>query len=195
VLKAIGGFVPAARGAVRHDGADVTRWSPERRARAGVALVPEDRGLVADMTVHDHLWLGHHGRPDGRVLESVFEVFPRLSERLKTKAGKLSGGEAQMLAIASAMLLNPKTLLIDELSFGLSPILVKELLRRCRELAESQGMGIILVEQFVDLALANSDRAVVLSQGVIRLEGPSPEVDSRRDEVAEAYLHYGKSKQ
>jgi branched-chain amino acid transport system ATP-binding protein len=191
LLNAIAGVVPASRGTVWHDDENVTGRPLDVRARNGIVLVPENRGLIADMSVDDHLWLGNHRRPDRAVLQTVHDLFPRLTERGKTKAGKLSGGEAQMLAIATAILLRPRTLLIDELSFGLAPVLVAELLDRCARLAREQDVAVVIVEQFVELALKASDRTVVLSQGVIRVEGPSSEVAERRDELEAAYLHYG----
>jgi branched-chain amino acid transport system ATP-binding protein len=190
ILKAIAGLVSCSRGSVRNEGQDLTRRSVDQRARSGVALVPENRGLIASMTVLDHLWLGKHGRPGKQDLDSTYEMFPQLARRPKVNAGRLSGGEAQMLAIATAVLTRPRILLIDELSFGLAPSVVTDLLARCVQLAHEQQMAVLIVEQFVDLALGASDRTLVLSRGVIQTAGLSAELRQRRHEIERAYLHF-----
>ena len=188
ILNAIMGFAPASAGTICQDGLELRGHSPNDRARRGVVLVPEDRGLFRAMSVHDHLWLGLHSRPSKRDLDEVFELFPQLQSRLHQKAGALSGGEAQMLAIAMAILLKPKTLLIDELSFGLAPLVVQDLLDRCVVLAHKDQIAVLVVEQFVELVLAVADRAIVLSHGETRMSDVASAIRARSDEVRAAYL-------
>ena len=188
ILNAILGFTPTTRGTIHQDDMALKGQAPNARARHGVVLVPEDRGLFASMTVQDHLWLGFHGRPGRKDLDEVFELFPQLQAHVHQKAGALSGGEAQMLAIAMAILLKPKTLLIDELSFGLAPLVVQELLQRCVALAHNDQIAVLVVEQFVELVLAVADRAVVLSHGQIKMSDVSANVRERSDELRAAYL-------
>ena len=161
---------------------------PTPAARAGLALVPDDRGLFPELSVADHLWLAAHHRPRPAELEEVHRLFPVLGERRGQRAGTLSGGEAQMLSIAVALLGRPTVLLIDELSFGLAPSIVGPLLGRCRRLADERGLGILLVEQFIDLVLDVADRALVLRSGVVALEGGAAELRAHRHRVREAYL-------
>lgn len=187
-LNAIAGLVPSESGTVHLAGRDVTGRPADARARAGLALVPDDRGLFSELSVADHLWLAAHGRPRPAELEEVNRLFPTLTERRGQRAGTLSGGEAQMLSIAVALLGRPTVLLIDELSFGLAPSIVGPLLGRCRQLADERGLGIVLVEQFVDLALGVADRALVLRSGRVVLEGDAKELSSERHRVRDAYL-------
>ena len=170
-LNAIAGLLPSDGGTVHVGGRDLSGRSADARARAGLALVPDDRGLFPELSVADHLWLAAHHRPRPAELEEVHRLFPVLGERRGQRAGTLSGGEAQMLSIAVALLGRPTVLLIDELSFGLAPSIVGQLLGRCRQLADERGLGILLVEQFIDLVLDVADRALVLRSGVVALEG------------------------
>ncbi|MCZ7526528.1 MAG: ABC transporter ATP-binding protein [Acidimicrobiia bacterium] len=187
-LAAIAGLAPASRGRVRLAGRDLSALSPDRRNRNGIVLVPEDRGLFPRLSVYDHLWLGGHGRPDRSARERVYELFPALVPRRRQVAGALSGGEAQMLSIATALLSRPQVLLIDELSFGLAPTIVRRLLERCRQLADEEGLGLVVVEQFVDLVLETADRAAVMSRGRFVLEGPAAELAADRERLHQAYL-------
>ena len=187
-LLATIGLVRRARGSVLVDGHPLGALSAETAARRGVILVPDDRGLFSKMSVADHLWLGAHHRPTKDELDRTFDLFPRLANRRGQNAASLSGGEAQMLSIAMALLGRPKILLIDELSMGLAPNIVSQLLALCRRLAEEEDIGVLLVEQFVDLALRTADRAIVLSSGRIVLEGPAAELLQRREELHTAYL-------
>ncbi len=191
VLRAATGFAPMPSGRVALDGEDLRGRSPEARARDGLFLIPEDRGLFPALTVNDHLRLALHRLPRQEELDTVFETFPRLRERAGQTAGSLSGGEAQMLSMALALLVQPRFLFVDELSFGLAPNIVGQLLGVCRQLADS-GMGVILVEQFVDLALGVADRAVVLSNGVVTFEGTAESAAASRELLERAYLGSGK---
>jgi branched-chain amino acid transport system ATP-binding protein len=188
LLRAIMGLSPMSRGTIKSGDSQVERKSPDARTRLGLVLVPEDRGLFPAMSVLDHLWMGMHHRPRKDDLDEVFELFPPLQSRQTQKAGSLSGGEAQMLAIATALLLKPKTLLIDELSFGLAPIVVADLLTRCELLAHRDGIGLLVVEQFVDLILEVADRAMVMSHGEIRVSGSAAEIKSNPELLRETYL-------
>ena len=165
-----------------------------RRARGGVAHVPEDRGLFSDLTVAENLRLG---TPRGRAakasngegdLDRVMELFPALAEVTDRRAGLLSGGEQQMLALARAVLGRPQLLLVDELSLGLAPIIVSRLLPVLRTIAESTGAGVLVVEQHVPLVLGVADHAYVLDRGRVVLAGTSAEVADRIDEVEAGYL-------
>ena len=189
-LRAVMGLIRPWRGAVFLEGQDITMLPPYRKAAMGLILVPEGRQLFADMTVMENLEMGAvtgRARPRFRQnLERVFDLFPGLKERRNQKAGTLSGGEQQMLAIARALMAEPRILFLDEPSLGLSPLLVLSLFAIIRRL-KAEGLTMLLVEQNVHLALAISDYAYVLSGGRIELEGPAQEV-AREDRVRKAYL-------
>ncbi len=186
LLKAIAGLVPTA-GSIAIDGRDVTGSAPERRAREGLFLVPDDRGLFGPISVTSHLSLAARRRLSAAELGALWAMFPALQARRRLTAGSLSGGEAQMLAIAMALAARPRVLLIDELSFGLAPMIVQQLLAQCRTLAEEHGVAVVLVEQFVDLALRIADRAVVL-RGEVLMAGPAAEIRDQRERLRSAYL-------
>ncbi|MEJ2630823.1 MAG: ATP-binding cassette domain-containing protein [Acidihalobacter sp.] len=167
-----------------------TQLTAHDKARRGLVLVPEGRQLFSDMTVEENLEMGAFSpRARGdykRNLERVFGFFPRLAERRHQKAGTFSGGEQQMLAVGRGLMADPKVLIIDELSLGLSPLLTQQLFATLRELKEA-GLTIMLVEQNVHLALALSDYAYVLAEGKVEIEGSSHEVAQNPD-VRKAYL-------
>ncbi|WP_376790893.1 ABC transporter ATP-binding protein [Thermoflexus sp.] len=189
-LRAVMGLIRPWQGAIFFDGRDITLLPPHRKAAMGLIMVPEGRQLFADMTVMENLEMGAvtgRARPRFRQnLERVFELFPRLKERRDQKAGTLSGGEQQMLAIARALMAEPTILFLDEPSLGLSPLLVQNLFEVIRHL-KTEGLTMLLVEQNVHLALAISDYAYVLSGGRIELEGNAREI-ARDDRVRKAYL-------
>jgi branched-chain amino acid transport system ATP-binding protein len=190
VLRTASGMVRATQGTVRLDEVDITASAIETIARAGVAHVPEGRRLFPGLTVRDNLRLGGlragaFGR-DGSEVEQVLTLFPRLGERLNQLAGSLSGGEQQMCAIGRAMMGRPRYLLVDELSLGLAPSLVDELLARLVQVAEA-GTGILLVEQDAGAALEVCGYAYVLENGSITLNGPAAEV-MENPAVRSAYL-------
>ncbi len=190
LLRTATGLTPAWKGKVLFEGKDVTHLSPHEKAQMGLVLVPEGRQLFTDMTVVENLEMGATpaaARADYRQnLEWVFELFPRLKERSGQIAGTLSGGEQQMLAIARGLMSKPKLLMFDELSLGLSPLLMMNLFEVVRRLKE-QGHTMLLVEQNVQMALAVSDYAYVLSNGRITIEGQAKEVRAM-DSVRQAYL-------
>jgi branched-chain amino acid transport system ATP-binding protein len=156
----------------------------------GLVLVPEGRQLFTDMSVVENLEMGaspQHARPYfERNLDRVYEMLPRLKERSNQKAGTLSGGEQQMLAVARGIMAEPKALMIDELSLGLAPVLVVQLFETLNHLKEL-GITVLLVEQNVQMALAVSDYGYVLSQGKIDLEGPSRQL-AKNEHIRAAYL-------
>jgi branched-chain amino acid transport system ATP-binding protein len=159
-----------------------------RRARSGVAHVPEDRGLFFDLTAAENLRLGRPRRGEGVPLDQVMTWFPHLGKVLDRKAGLLSGGEQQMLALARAVMSAPRVLLVDELSLGLAPIIVEQLLPVLRSIATETGTGILVVEQHVPLVLEIADRAYLLSQGRITFDGSAAELRDRPDLVESGYL-------
>jgi branched-chain amino acid transport system ATP-binding protein len=191
LLKGIAGLEPLSAGRITIEGADCTRTPAHKRVGLGVALSPEGRGVFPDQTVRDNLLLGAYvrGARDPRVeaaLQREFERFPRLKERQHQFAGTLSGGEQQMLAIARALMSDPRILLLDEPSLGLAPLIIVDIFRAIRRLRES-GLTILLVEQMANQALAVADRAYVLETGRITAEGSGREL-LNDPKVRAAYL-------
>ena len=191
LMKTISGLEPAAAGRVMFEGHDITRMPGYQRVALGVAQSPEGRQVFPDQTVRDNLLLGAYHRKASAAeleadLQAQFETFPRLRERQEQPAGTMSGGEQQMLAIARALMAEPKLLLLDEPSLGLAPLIVKEIFAVIRAL-KSRGVTILLVEQMANQALAVADRAYVLETGHITIEGTGAEL--RRDpRIRAAYL-------
>ncbi len=190
LLRTAVGLLKPWQGSITFDGNDVTRVSPHAKAAQGVVLVPEGRQLFTEMSVHENLEMGAFTRRAQphflRNLERVYDMFPRMKERADQKAGTLSGGERQMLAVARGLMAQPEVLMFDELSLGLAPFLVLEIFEVLRGL-KGEGLTMLLVEQNVQLALAVSDYAYVLADGRVVLEGPSREV-AKDENVREAYL-------
>lgn len=190
ILHTISGLLPAATGEVMLDGQNLQKIKANKIIGLGLAHVPEGRHVFSRLTVEENLRMGAFIIKDQNKindnLEMVYTHFPRLKERYKQVAGTLSGGEQQMLATGRALMTNPKMLLMDEPSMGLSPILVKEIFSIIEELHKS-GITILLVEQNAKMALAISDRAYVLETGNIAMEG-SAKALSEDDRVRKAYL-------
>ncbi len=190
LLRTVMRLIRPWEGRVLFDGRDVTNLPPHAKAEMGLVLIPEGRQLFTEMTVEENLEMGaipsrariHFQRN----LEWVYELFPRLKERRTQKAGTLSGGEQQMLAIARGLMADPVVLMLDEPSLGLAPLLVINLFDVIRRLKE-EGLTMLLVEQNVHLALAISDYAYVLSEGRIEIEGEAATV-RQMDQVRQAYL-------
>jgi branched-chain amino acid transport system ATP-binding protein len=175
LLKSIVGLESVAGGRILIDGQDCTRVPAHRRVGLGVAMSPEGRGVFADQTVRENLLLGAYTRRRDpaaveAAIEREFDRFPRLRERQHQLSGTLSGGEQQMLAIARALMSEPRLLLLDEPSLGLAPLIIKDIFAAIRQLRES-GLTILLVEQMARQALGVADRAYVLETGRITLEG------------------------
>jgi branched-chain amino acid transport system ATP-binding protein len=190
LLRAVMGQIRPWGGSVWFRGQDITRLPAHAKAELGLVLVPEGRQLFTDMSVDENLEMGatptRARQHIDRNLASVYGMFPRLKERRLQKAGTLSGGEQQMLAVARGIMSEPTVLMIDELSLGLAPVLVLDLFETLRELRRA-GLTMLLVEQNVQMALAVSDYGYVLAQGKVELEGPSREL-SRNEHVRAAYL-------
>ena len=189
-LRAVSGLVSTS-GEIRFAGDRITRASPERVARGGIAHVPEGRAIFSELSVHDNLRLGAFLRRDGfdEDYERVRAHFPWLGDRRDQQAGTLSGGEQQMLAIARALMARPELMLLDEPSLGLAPLVVREIFRILGELNEKDGLAVLVVEQNAKLALRSSSRAYVLEVGRVALEGPSAEL-VENESVRKAYLGY-----
>jgi branched-chain amino acid transport system ATP-binding protein len=187
LFRAIVGLLRSMEGRVILDGRDVTRWPAHRVAKAGVAYVPAERHLFPAMTVKTNLTLGAYPhRPDREALELVFDVFPALKERLQQRAGTLSGGQQQMVAVGRALMSQPRLLMLDEPSTGLAPMLAKNAFDALGSL-KGRGMTLLVAEQQVPLALSVADRGYVLENGRITLEGTPRELD-QNPEVRRAYL-------
>jgi branched-chain amino acid transport system ATP-binding protein len=187
LFRAVAGLLPPIEGRVVLDGKDLTRRPAHRAARAGIAYVPAERHLFPAMTVKTNLALGAYpSRPDHETLELVYDLFPRLKERLRQHAGTLSGGEQQMLAVGRALMSQPRLLMLDEPTTGLAPIAAQAAFRAFEGLKQ-KGMTLLIAEQQVPLALSVADRGYVLENGRIRLEGAPDELE-RNPEVRRAYL-------
>ena len=189
-LKAITGLVHAAAGRVMYDGDAIVGRKVHEIARRGLVMVPEGRGVFAQLTIVENLAMGAFARNDRAAVaadeERVFALFPRLKERRAQTAGTLSGGEQQMLAIGRALMSRPKLLLLDEPSMGLAPLMVEKIFEVIRAIA-SEGVTMLLVEQNARLALEASHRAYVLEGGVVVLSGESSML-LHDPKVREAYL-------
>ena len=189
-LHTISGLLTAASGSITLDGKDLQKVAPNKIISMGLAHVPEGRHVFARMTVEENLRMGAYIIKDQKKisenLENVYSHFPRLKERSRQLAGTLSGGEQQMLATGRALMTDPKIVLMDEPSMGLSPLLVKEIFAIIEELHRS-GITILLVERNAKMALAVSDRAYVLETGTISMEGRAADL-AADDRVRKAYL-------
>ena len=174
-MNSVIGFLPPRKGAVRLFGEAVERFAPDVISRKGIGLVPQGRRVFPRLTVRENLIVAHQRRKGAWNLERVFELFPRLRERAEQDAGSLSGGEQQMLAIARALMGNPRVLLMDEPSEGLAPLIVAEVGRTIARL-KSEGQSIVLVEQNVKLAFSLADDVVILNTGRVAFSGPVEEV-------------------
>ncbi|PTQ53200.1 MAG: Branched-chain amino acid transport ATP-binding protein LivF [Brockia lithotrophica] len=190
LLRAISGLVPVREGSITFEGRPLTRLKAEEIVRLGISHVPEGRRIFANMTVRENLALGAYLRRDPKEvaesLERVFALFPRLKERLQQKAGTLSGGEQQMLAIARALMARPRLLLLDEPSLGLAPLLVRQIFATLKEINE-QGTTLLLVEQNAHMALSVAHRGYVLETGRIVLADTADRLRAS-EEVRAAYL-------
>ena len=189
-IRAISGTI-ARRGQLSFAGKSIGHASPDAIVHAGIAQVPQGRGTFMDLTVEDNLRVGAYVRHDDPQpdIDRWFEAFPRLRERSTQKAGSLSGGEQQMLAIARALMSRPKLLLCDEPSLGLAPIIVQEMFRTLARLNQEEGTSILLVEQNANLAMEIAHRAYLLETGAIVASGDAKEMLDN-DAIRKAYLGY-----
>lgn len=188
-LSAISGLVRCSEGKIFFQGKDITNLNPHLINKMGISLVPEGRRVFSNLTVRENLMMGAYNRKDSEVekdLEWVFELFPRLKERINQLASTLSGGEQQMLAVSRALMSRPKLMMMDEPSLGLAPLLVKEVFSVIQKI-NSEGTTILLIEQDAAVALKTSHYGYVLETGKIAIHGPSEEL-IKNDEVRKAYL-------
>ncbi|MER9240959.1 ABC transporter ATP-binding protein [Mesorhizobium sp. M0633] len=185
LMNAICGLVKLASGEIRLDGARLNGLAPDEIVRKGISLVPEGRELFPKLSVLENLLLGATVRPDPAVrrktLERIFELFPVLANRQKQQAGRMSGGEQQMLAFGRALMAQPKMLLLDEPSIGLAPMVEEQLISAISDYSRENGIGVLIVEQNAMLALEYAQHAYVVEQGRVALSGPAAEI---RDDPA-----------
>jgi branched-chain amino acid transport system ATP-binding protein len=190
-LKTILGLLPARAGQVRFAGQPWANGDAADNVRRGMALVPQGRGVFPDLTVMENLTLGAYTRRDPAGTEArlreVIELFPLLAERRSQRAGTLSGGEQQMLAVGMALMPRPRLMMMDEPSIGLAPVLVQRVLETVRQINRRFGTAIILVEQNIKTALGVADRAYVMKSGRVVLEKPAGELLAARDSWWELY--------
>ena len=188
LIRTLMGYVRAAKGRVRWDGADVTNQPPERIARLGVGYVPEGRDIFPNLSVRENLVMSARRGVDGRndwTYERVLATFPRLTERLAHGGQQLSGGEQQMLAIGRALMTNPKLMILDEATEGLAPLIVAEIWRVIGEI-RATGISTLIVDRNYRAVLAHTDRAVVLEKGLIVMAGASSALANDHNALARA---------
>lgn len=189
-LKSIMGLAKTSNGSIKLNGEEITNKQTTQTVSKGIVLVPEGRRIFPNLTVEENLFLGAYLRKDkegiNKDLNWVYELFPRLKERLWQKGGTLSGGEQQMLAVARGLMTKPKLMMMDEPSLGLAPLIVKDIFSIIKEIHRN-GMTILLIEQNAKAALEVADYGYVLETGTITLEGPGKEL-LNNDQVKAAYL-------
>jgi branched-chain amino acid transport system ATP-binding protein len=193
LVLAVGGVLKPKAGSVLLEGTDITGRRPERIRQAGLAIVPEGRRLLPDLTVEDNLRVASYAltreaAQAGRA--KVLELFPQLEQRLSALARTLSGGEQQMVVLAQALIAQPRYILIDELSLGLAPVVVSRLIPVIRSIAEG-GTGVLLIEQFATVALGLANHAHVMEGGRIRFSGPASDLRANPELLQSAYLLRG----
>jgi branched-chain amino acid transport system ATP-binding protein len=174
LMLTIMGFTRLSRGTIRWQGKDITRLAPHVRARRGLGWVAQERDIFPSLSVEENLTVT--ASPGRWSLKAVFELFPRLAERRAARGNHLSGGEQQMLAVGRALMTNPTLLLLDEPLEGLAPIIVEELAAAIARMKKEEGTALVLVEQHADIALALTERALVLERGAVVHSGPSSEL-------------------
>ena len=193
LLKAVSGILRPIEGRITLDGEVISVLTPHLIVKRGIVHIPEGRELFPDLTVYENLWMGAYTRKDADGIRDdlsfVYAVFPRLKERTNQVAGTLSGGEAQMLAIARGLLSSPRYLMLDEPSLGIAPKVKEGIFETLQRIHKEKNIPILLVEQNAKLALKMSTRAYVLENGEVRLEGTGEEL-SNNNYVKEAYLGY-----
>ena len=183
LLEAVSGVIPVTAGTLRLAGQEIQRLSRVGRSRLGLAHVEQGRAVFPSLTVEENLTVGDRANN----LEPAFKLFPELEKRRRIAAGKLSGGEQQMVVLARAILGRPKVLLVDEMSLGLAPLIVRRLMPVMRSLADD-GMAVLLVEQFAQLALSIGDQALVMNQGRVQHSGPCQDFLRDPNLLRDAYL-------
>jgi branched-chain amino acid transport system ATP-binding protein len=193
LVLAVGGVLRPQAGAVRIGDVDFAAKRPERIRRAGVAIVPEGRRLLSELTVEDNIRVATYSLPRAQAAagrKRALELFPELERRMDAPARALSGGEQQMVVLAQALVSRPRYILIDELSLGLAPVIVNRLIPTIREVAES-GIGVLLIEQFVTVALGLANRAHIMEGGRLQFSGLAQELREKPELLHSAYLLRG----
>jgi branched-chain amino acid transport system ATP-binding protein len=178
LINTIVGVVRHMGGVIRLGGQDITQFGPEARAQAGIGWVPQERNIFRSLTVEENL--AAVARPGPWTVPRVYEIFPSLAQRRRNPGGQLSGGEQQMLAIARALVLNPRVILLDEPTEGLAPIVVEELMRVLAMIVREEKVAAIIIEQHAERILGLTDRAVILERGAIAHAAPSRELAQDR---------------
>ena len=184
LLRTAMGLLPARAGRVTFDGADVTRWAPDRRARAGISYVPQGREIFPHLTVAENLRMAGIGCGRGTALDEALDLFPKLRQLLGRKGGVLSGGEQQMLAIGRALLTRPRLLMLDEPTEGIQPSIIDEIEEAIRRIKTELGLAVLLVEQYLDFAERLADSYVIMAKGAVVARGET------RDLNVEAVRHH-----
>lgn len=191
LLRTLAGALPSYSGRVEYGGEDITALTQPKRARRGIMLVPEGRQLYAGLPVEDNLMMGAYTRRDKQQIKQdldwVYTILPRLAERRKQLAGTLSGGEAQMCAVARGLMASPRLLLLDELSLGLAPVIVDDLIKVLKEIHAERDITILLVDQDVQNALEVASRGFVIVHGRVEMSGDSATLLKNPD-IQKAYL-------
>jgi branched-chain amino acid transport system ATP-binding protein len=185
-LSTVAGLLKPIGGEVRFDGEPIHGRAPERLARGGLTLIPEDRALFFDLTARENLRLARRG--DSMEEREIIAMLPELEKCLGRRAGVLSGGEQQMLTLARGLMCRPRLLMVDEMSLGLAPVIVERLMPVLRRIADEFGTAVLFVEQHVEQALELAERAYVLVNGRIVLQGTAEELGNRRDLLEASYL-------
>ena len=186
LLATLAGFLPPIDGSIRVDGTPLRTGSARHANRAGVVLVPDNRVLFTQLTTIENLQLGAH--KGGPTVDEMLDLFPALGRRTRLRAGMLSGGEQQMLAVARALIQAPRVLLVDEMTMGLAPVVVESLMPVVRQVADEGGAAVVLVEQHVKLALEVADQALVLVHGDVTLVGAAADIRADTATLEAAYL-------
>ena len=176
LLKTTIGLLPARGGRVTFDGSDITTWSPDRRARAGIGYVPQGREIFPHLTVAENLRMAGIGCGRGTDLDEALDLFPTLRELLGRKGGVLSGGEQQMLAIGRALLTKPRLLMLDEPTEGIQPSIILEIEEAIRRIKTELGLAVLLVEQYLDFAERLADSYVIMAKGAVVAGGPTAQL-------------------
>jgi branched-chain amino acid transport system ATP-binding protein len=193
LVLAVSGVLRPESGSVKLNGTDLSHRRPEKIRAAGVAVVPEGRRLLPELSVEDNLRVATYSLSRGDATEGMnyaLEMFPQLKERLGTQSRSLSGGEQQMVVLAQALVSKPKFILIDELSLGLAPVVIKRLIPTIEKLAAS-GTGVLLIEQFATIALGMANDAYVMGHGKIEFSGAASELKKKPELLQSAYLTRG----
>jgi branched-chain amino acid transport system ATP-binding protein len=190
LTKVLIGLLKPYSGVIKFNGIDITNTPPYERVKIGISLVPEGRQIFPYMTVLENLYAGMYSlkKMDKEAIEHVFEIFPRLKERVNQKAGSLSGGEQQMLAIARALVTKPKVLILDEPSQGLAPKIVGIIFDVLKKLRDKENISILLIEQYIYDALSLSDRTYIMRNGRIVYEESSSKILTEKRELLSLYL-------